>query len=409
MPTVQDLVKDHMAQHHMDSRQFAERCGVNQMTISSLISDGSLPRKAEHRENIREVLGLDSDTWADALMASSGYPIFPDDEAPLQYLIAYHMFRQGMTERALSLLSGIPYGTIMGLVRKGAIPRGNSLNRIGDALGLEPSLVAAATQRSGGNANTLPPPPVTHTAAKEGLAPMVARRIRNLGLSMGAYAEKLGLRYFQLSRFLDSGTPPQEPAFLQALRDDLELDDEAFSLAIETGSHKPRPGTVSARKGQPPPDASLLQQALIAYMNTHRMTIKALAQKLSLSQITVSRLVKHGTRPSRSRTHAQLRQLLELTEDEYGALLAGQSARKKHHQGDTEALTPKSRKPSSSKADYPESAALTGTAEQNGDEEFYATDIHSDMSDKDIMHCLSTLTPRQRAAFIKSLREVLHT
>ena len=36
----------------------------------------------------------------------------------------------------------------------------------------------------------------------------------------------------------------------------------------------------------------------------------------------MSRLVKKGVRPSRSRTHSQLRTLLDLSENEYGDLLA---------------------------------------------------------------------------------------
>lgn len=408
MSTVQQAVLAFLDEKSWDAKQLAERSGINQLTINALIDDGSLPRKAEHREYLRVVLGINKPKWADLLMASSGLPNLPDDHAPLQVLIAKHMFLQGLTERGLSKLSGIPYGTVLGVVRKGAIPRGNSLHRIGDALGLEPSTLAAALQRSGGNPEALPGSG-NDTPIEDGLAPLVARRIRQLGLTIGSYAEKLQVGYLQLSRFLDSGTPPADSSILQALRDDLELDEDAFLTAVETGQFQPKPGTVSARKGEPPPDASQLQQALMRYMNSNKMTIKALADQLSLSQITVSRLVKQGVRPSRSRTHQQLRDLLELSEDEYGDLLADRlekpTTTKRSH---SDALIPKASrgKARGAEPDHETTTALIAkTTITDEADEFEALPIT--MSNQEIMDALHHLSADKRQLLVSFIHRLI--
>ena len=170
MSTIQQAVIDFIENENMNAKQLAERSGINQLTINALIKDGSLPRKAEHREYLQVVLSVEKETWAEMLLESSGLPNLPDDTAPLQALIAKHMFLQGLTERGLSKLSGIPYGTVLGVVRKGAIPRGNSLHRIGDSLGIESAVLSAALQRSGGNPEALPNQP-EEDPLDEGLAP----------------------------------------------------------------------------------------------------------------------------------------------------------------------------------------------------------------------------------------------
>ena len=149
MPTIQQAVLDFLEHENMTPKQLAERSGINQLTINSLVKDGSLPRKAEHREYLRVVLDIKKESWADMLLESSGLPNLPDDVAPLQALIAKHMFLQGLTERGLSKLSGIPYGTVLGVVRKGAIPRGNSFtpHRRFTGARAKPTLCRPPTQR----------------------------------------------------------------------------------------------------------------------------------------------------------------------------------------------------------------------------------------------------------------------
>ncbi|TVR42028.1 MAG: hypothetical protein EA402_12365 [Planctomycetota bacterium] len=411
MSTIQELAHEFVSQRNWSPRQLAERSGINQLTINGLLNEGNIPRKAEHREYLRVVLGLSIEDWADALLESSNLPNLPDEDAPLQVLIAKHMFLQGLTERGLAKLSGIPYGTVLGVVRKGAIPRGNSLHRIGDALGLEPSLVAAALQRSGGNPQSLPGMDNPEGDIEEGLAPLVARRIRKLGLSIGSYAERLDVGYLQLSRFLDSGEPPEDSTLLSALRSDLGLEEDEFQTAIQAGEQERKPGTVVARKGEPPPDASQLQQALIRYLNSNKLTIKALSEMLSLSQITVSRLVKQGVRPARSRTHQQLRQLLGLSEDEYGDLLADRLEKSTTSKRvASEALTPKTaahRQRSGNSPDHESTAALIAkTSVKSGEsDEFEASTI--ELSEAEILDSVRKLKGTKRQSFFSYLQRLL--
>ncbi len=53
------------------------------------------------------------------------------------------------------------------------------------------------------------------------------------------------------------------------------------------------------------------------------MTLKALAKKAELSQVTVSRLVKQGQAPTRATTHLKLQDLLGLQPEQYQALTSG--------------------------------------------------------------------------------------
>ena len=57
------------------------------------------------------------------------------------------------------------------------------------------------------------------------------------------------------------------------------------------------------------------------FMRDNRMTLKALAKKADLSQVTVSRLVKQGQMPTRATTHLKLQELLGMSPERYQGLI----------------------------------------------------------------------------------------
>ena len=202
---------------------------------------------------------------------------------------------------------------------------------------------------------------------------------------------------------------------MAALREDLNLDEKSFTAAITSAHSAPKPGTVSSRKGEPPPDSSQLQQALIRYMNRKKLTIKALSDILQLSQITVSRLVKQGVRPSRSRTHSQLRSLLDLTENEYGDLLANKldsrstafSSQATPSHVETDALTPitdKNARPKDAPDHDTTTALIAKASESSDDMEFEATSLN--MTDEEIMEQLSVMSDHQRQALVTYIQRL---
>lgn len=325
MPTLQEVVQTHLELSGKSIRALAKEAKITYPTLLGVVNRGSVPRKSEHRESLREVLEIDDeDEWQEILMASTtnGMAITPGQTQTLQQLISQKMYARGMTEQQLAEQAEVAYSTVMGITRKGSIPREDSLNSVVDVLGLEPEEVRAAIgasramRRSGGT-------DVIEKEPKEviGLAQVVGKHIRTRGQSMGSFAEDLGVGYFLLSRFLETGEPPKDKNVLKALRKMLDLSKEDFDDAVAKGKEEPEPAELGPQDELLGEDANALQLAMVNYMREHDLTLKALAKRADLSQVTVSRLVKQGQAPTRATTHIKLQELLGLSPNRYQALV----------------------------------------------------------------------------------------
>jgi hypothetical protein len=115
-----------------------------------------------------------------------------------------------------------------------------------------------------------------------------------------------------------SGLPPDDSDVLDNLSRSLGLDDDTFHGLLNKIRSNPEP----AADGEAETQATPLQVALRLVIEKKGLTMKAFAELSELSVLTATRLVKHGALPSRSTTHAKLRTLLDLGENEYGELLA---------------------------------------------------------------------------------------
>lgn len=323
METLQDLVQRHLAETGASARSLAERLGMSYPTLLSIVNKGSLPRKQEHREGLRQLLGVNEYDWSIVLLASAGLEIDEADLEPptFQVLVARHMYSAGMTEQSLSKAAKVPYPTVVGVVRKGIIPRVNALEQLRRALGLDEAEVEAAVGNSRDRRRISERHTLDLVSGEEGLATIVAGRIRDAGQTIAQFARDNQLGYLSLSRFLASGEPPADATARETLRQAVGLSRVVFERALDLDESAPHPATVTTRAGEPPPEATPLQVALLRFMRDHNLTIKSLSQRSGLSQITVSRLVKQGSPPSRARTHQQLQELLGLTEAEYLELI----------------------------------------------------------------------------------------
>ena len=113
---------------------------------------------------------------------------------------------------------------------------------------------------------------------------------------------------------------------------------------------------------------------------------------------------------SRSRTHQQLRDLLELTEEEYGDLLANQlqpgstafAIQTNKQKPESDALTPKTKQTTKTKddPDHDTTTALIAKSrlESGDDHEFEA--ISLDMSDDEILDKVQNLSQNQRQSLV---------
>lgn len=347
MPQLRELLQQHLQRHSASARAFAERVGISYPTVLALLHKGSVPRKPEHRELLRQELGLAQDEWASVLAASQRDGIDIPREGPLtlRQLVLKALLAQGYTEQTFARASGIPYATIMGVTRKGAIPRADTLLSIAEKLALEPSQVEDAAERSraeravegfepSGEVVLVPPPSALstngHAFVEEGeeqppaeaeppqLAQLVADRVASQQLSLAAFARQHGLPYLSLHRLVATGEPPQQPEALQALRAAVGLDTEHFARSLERSQREPTPAQAPSEDQHLTP----LQEALQALVKARHLTTKAFAELADLSVLTATKLLKHGDLPGRTSTHEKLRTLLQLAPADYEDLVA---------------------------------------------------------------------------------------
>ncbi len=316
--TVQALLGRHLQRTGLTARAFAEGCGVSYPSVLAAVNKGSLPRKPLHREALRVSLDVPAATWAAAVAASGRNAIELGGEAPtLQQLILRAILQGGQTEQTFAEATGVPYPTILGVTRKGAIPRADSLATMTDALSLDATDVSAAVERSWAarREGTLPVP----SPEPQNLAQLVANMARRNGQSLAAFARVHELPYLAVTKLVRNGVPPEEVEVLNRMAQALGLDDDDFQACLERSRQQPLPADSNGSSEDAV--ATPLQAALRAVIQRKSLTMKAFAELSELSVLTATRLVKHGAMPSRSATHAKLARLLDLSDAEYSELL----------------------------------------------------------------------------------------
>ena len=113
--------------------------------------------------------------------------------ATLQQLVQKKMYARGLTEQQLAEEAGVAYSTVMGITRKGSIPREDSLNRVVDVLGLDPDEVRAAVgasraiRRGGTGVEEKPETEIVP------LSHLVAKTMQSRGQTIGSFAKDLAL------------------------------------------------------------------------------------------------------------------------------------------------------------------------------------------------------------------------
>lgn len=314
--SVQDVLAEHLRKTGQTARAFAETAGVSYPSVLAALNKGSLPRRGEHREALRQALGVETDVWAAMIAGSGREAIDLGGTAPtFQQLILKAILMGGETEQSFADRTGIPYPTILGVTRKGAIPRGETIAMIGGALGFDAADIDAALDRSRAVRKEGTPPVPDPTT--QNLAQLVANTARRNGQSLAAFARVHDLPYLAIMRLVGSGSIPEGDETLGNLSRALGLDDETFDDLVSRMRSNPEPaGSDDGDQTTP------LQAALRQVIEQKGLTMKAFAELSELSVLTATRLVKHGALPSRTTTHAKLRNLLGLPEGEYNELLA---------------------------------------------------------------------------------------
>src|SRR5690349_18723721 len=83
MPTLSELIEDHLRRNDLSVRALAQRAGMSYPTLLSVMHKGGVPRKTEHREALRETLGVAHEQWAAVLAATGANGIDLPSDGPL--------------------------------------------------------------------------------------------------------------------------------------------------------------------------------------------------------------------------------------------------------------------------------------------------------------------------------------
>ena len=334
MATLQTLLKQHLEARNISVKTLAERLGISYPTVLALVNKGSVPRSQEHRDGIRKELGVPLENWAAVIAASmkDGVDIPSEGPLTLQQLITKTMLTQGLTEQRLSEKCGLPYPTLLGITRKGSIPRSDALATLSQALSLQPAEIAAAVALSkerrgqgegGGHVGQHGDDEHLPADADDGthganLAQIALDVITRSGTSTAAFAKQHDIPYISLTRLIRDGIPPVRSAILTPLRTALGLDETAFETALDRSKANPAP---ASRAKSSEIASNPLQASLLRVVEERGLTVKAFAELAELSVLTATRLLKKGDLPGRQATHTKLRGLLALGEADYELLL----------------------------------------------------------------------------------------
>ena len=325
MATLQDLLRRHLSNKDISARTLAEKLDMSYPTLLSLVNEGGVPRKQAHREALKRELGVDTSAWATALAASQKDAIDIPTEGPLslQQLVLREMLAHGHTEQTLATRSGLPYPTIMGVTRKGAVPRGDTLVKLASVLDVAVDELHRAVERTRTLRENEDATDGSGTSAQPVAGPSLAQQaldaVTKSDVSMAAFAREHDLPYVSFARLISQGAVPESEEFLDGLRKALGFDDEAFVVALAAArvSRQPASKVEAARIAGTP-----LQAALRNLLESRGWTLQAFADAADLSVVTAGRLVRDGELPGRQATHAKLKTLLGLTEDAYELLVA---------------------------------------------------------------------------------------
>ncbi|GDY14045.1 hypothetical protein LBMAG53_29230 [Planctomycetota bacterium] len=330
---LQALVRTHCADRNLSARNLAERIGIGYPAALALLRKGAVPRKPDHRENLRKELGLDAESWAQVVASSQrgGIDIPEEGQLTLQQLILKSLLAHGYTEQSFAKATGIPYPTVMGITRKGAIPRSDTLASIGVHLAIEQDILeeAVAASKAAGRPQARPVavedlghgdiPEEKSGPDAPNLAQSALDVVHHSGVTMGAWAKEHSIPYLALSQLVKTGRVPKRKSTIEAIRTALALPEEDFVAAFEASRDHPTPATPHTKEDDA---ATPLQAALIRLVTERRMTVKAFADAADLSVLTATRLLKRGDLPGRTATNQKLRALLGLNESDYDALMA---------------------------------------------------------------------------------------
>lgn len=355
-PLLADLIKAHLASTGSSARALAEKLDASYPSVLAWISKGGVPRKPEHRHALRRELALAPDVFARVLAVSSKDPIDIPNDGPLdlRQMLLRHLGERNLTERTFADLANIPYATLMGITRRGAVPRGSTLDQLALALGLPIEVVRDAAVRTRGEAEAAGHPvevtaepemgmhavevsPVAEAlsiAGPRGTAPNgeLARVANELvaasGLSAAAYARTHELPYLALSKLLATGIEPEDAEVSARLH-------AAFPVTAAPPAPMSAQGAPSAAAAAVQTDDStralhragddvigdhLLHEALLRLCRERGWSQQKFAQVSGLAVPTAAKLLK-GELPGRGPTHHKLREVLGLDAAAYCALL----------------------------------------------------------------------------------------
>ncbi len=328
--TLQDVLQAYMLENGVSAKMLAERAGISYPTMLNVIKSGNIPRKPQHREALRQIIGIEREEWADILSRSGKHAsdrIEKDGPTNLQDLVTKALYAQGYSEKSLATATGLPYATISGITRKGAVPRRKSLDKIIEVLELNAEEVDKAVRSSHASRHQtdLEEDEFAELDAVASIADIINQRLAESGVSLAAFAKQVSVGYLTLSRIMNGKLKPDDLTEFENLREELGLDEAQFAASVHFTEETHEVTSLTIRGKHPvPPDATPLQKALIAYMNQENLTIKALAEASGLSQLTMARIIKQQAIPSRASTHKKLQDLLELDHHSYLELIGGE-------------------------------------------------------------------------------------
>jgi predicted transcriptional regulator len=399
MAQLQDLLSTLLKTRNISARTFAERTGIAYPTLLGVLNKGTVPRKAEHREVLRKELGLELGAWAVVVAASQRDALDIPEDGPLtlQQLVTKALLSQGHTEQTFSKSHNIPYPTLMGITRKGSVPRADTLVRLAELLALAPAEVqaAAALSRAGRGSDEaldLPDPGndgehLPGDIVAPSLSQLAAEAVALAGGSMASWARAHRVPYLSLVRLISVGDPPRRSEVLEPLRAALGLGDPAFAASLERSRSHPEPAHLAKHNDQP---VTPLQAALQAAVQERSLTLKSFSELVDLSPLTAAKLLKAGELPGRATTHEKLRAFLNLDADDYHSLLN------------------RSRTPGTGTFTYPGVPPTPSdpAVEAETDEHVPTsiTGFHDALSDEDLVRMVRSLKPGQRTAVVQLLR-----
>ncbi len=429
MATLQELLKSHLETRNISVKTLAERVGISYPTVLALINKGSIPRSQDHRDALREELGLTTDAWAAVFSASmrDGVEIPADGPLTLQQLVTKAMLMQGYSEQSLADKSGLPYPTLLGVTRKGAIPRSDALARIAESLSIDEELMEAAValskERRGQSESTIFSQPVgttddaaddahdddeaqpTDVVEMSSLAQLALDAITKSGVSTAHFAKQFDIPYLSLMRLIREGVAPVRSSALEQLRQALELEQAAFEAVLEHSRAHPEP---ASRAKASEIASNPLQASLLRLVDDRNLTIKSFAELADLSVLTATRLLRKGDLPGRQATHGKLRGLLGLAEAEYDLLLqraravgAGEAT-----EDDQEAQPSALMQPQTEPYLRPSPVVLSFNANQFQPTQAASVPI-GEPTDADFMALIARLAPKQRRTLMGILTSMV--